>query len=165
MAATQGYGPRVFVPRKLVSALCLPLLAALLLACGDAQEDDTPVGALMLFLEAMDQGGGDSDALERAYHLLNEQARRELDERARKAETLAGRAYEPWEMLAQGRFRLRFAPARHRMRAKIDGDRASVSVSDASGEHSVQVPMVREDKAWRVVLDVPPMYQPPATGT
>lgn len=142
------------------------VLALLLLAaCDQAPKDDTPAGALLLFLEAMDQGAGDSSSLERAYLLLNRSARQALEQRAAKAETLAGRSYQPWEMMAEGRFRLRFAPARHRMRTKQDGDRAKVTVSDAAGKQSVQVPMTREDGAWRVVLDVPPMYQPAAAGT
>ncbi len=136
-----------------------------MIACGDAHDDATPTGALVLFLEAMDQAASDSNALERAYRLLDPAARNALAQRADKAETLAGRAYPPWEMLAEGRFRLRFTPARHRMRAKIDGDNARVSVSDESGKQTVHVPLVREGDAWRVVLDVPPMYQPAAQGT
>lgn len=161
MAITRGYGPPVFAPR----ALLLWLVLSCFVGCGEAHDDATPTGALLMFLEAMDQAASDSNALERAYRLLDPAARAALTQRADKAETLAGHAYQPWEMLAEGRFRLRFAPARHRMRAKIDGDKARVSVSDENGKQSVYVPLVREGEAWRVVLEVPPMYQPAAQGT
>lgn len=156
-----GYGPPVHFGFK----ACCAVLAVALIACAKGHDDDTPVGALMDFLEAMDRGAGDSHALERAYALLDRSAREALEVRAAKAQTLAGRTYHPWEMLAEGRFRLKFVPEPHRMRAKVDGARATVSVSDASGRQTVQVPMVREDGAWRVVLAVPPMYHPAATGT
>jgi len=155
----------IVAPVTVPTTLRAFLLGLVLLGCAESQEDDTPAGALMLFLEAMDQGTGDSDALQTAYTLLDRGARTALHLRAAKAQTLAGRTYHPWQMLAEGRFRLKFAPERHRMRAKIDGERATVAVSDARGEQTVQVPMVREDGAWRVVLEVPPMYQPPANGT
>lgn len=165
MPRSRGYGPRVFVATTVRAVLVAWLLLSSLLACTDSHEDDTPVGALMLFLEAMDRSSGDADSLERAYTLLDRVSRQALDVRAAKAQTLAGRVYQPWQMLAEGHFRLRFTPERHRMRTKINGDRATVSVSDATGQQTVQVPMAREDGAWRVVLNVPPMYQPPATGT
>lgn len=133
-------------------------------ACSESHDDDTPVGALVSFLEAMDRGAADSDALRGAYELLDKGARKALEERAAKAETLAGRTYQPWEMLAEGRFRLHFAPERHRMRTKIDGDRAKVTVSDPNGKQTVSVPLAKEGDAWRVVLDVPPMYQPAPSG-
>ena len=140
------------------------VVLACLVACGEADDDASPSGALLMFLEAMDAANSDPSSLETAFRLLDPDARAELTERASKAETLAGREYKPWQMLAEGRFRLRFTPDPHRLRAKIDGDRAQVSVADPSGKQRVQVPMVREGTHWRVVLAVPPMYQPPATG-
>lgn len=128
----------------------------LLLGCSDAPTDETPSGALRLFLEAMDRSDWDREALRDAYALLSPDARRGLEERAHTANTLSGRAFEPWEMLAQGRFRLRFAPrSRDGMVERIEGDRAVVVVTgDRDGERA-EVPMVREDGRWRIALELP----------
>jgi len=168
MGRARGYGPPVFALSKLRIACVWVLLSAvgvLAAACGEERQDATPTGALVMFLEAMEQGENDSASLQRAFQLLDPVARKGLEARAQKAQSLAGRPYDAWEMLAEGRFRMRFTPARHRMRAKVDGDRAKVSVSDAAGKQTVHVPMVLEDGAWRVVLELPPMYQPPPVGT
>jgi hypothetical protein len=137
------------------------LLATLLLAwaCGSQPADATPDGALSSFLQALDRGAHDPEELREAYRLLDRRARDALRTRARKAETLAGgRHFEPWDMLAQGRFRLRFTPAsRDSMQTRIDGDRAVVTVRGRSSQKRAEVQMVRESGGWRVMLDVPEM--------
>ena len=133
-------------------------LVAALAACSPAPSDETPTGALRLFLRAMEESGSDSTALESAYGLLDEHARQALEQRARDAGALAnGREFEPWEMLAQGRYRVRFAYAEYgSMRERIDGERAIVTVEGASGTDRAEVPLVREAGRWRVVLAIPP---------
>ena len=129
-----------------------------LLACTDTPTDETPSGALRLFLEAMDKSDWDAEARKDAYDLLSRRAREGLAERARMANTLSGRSFEPWEMLAQGRFRLRFAPRRQGgMVERIDGDRATVVVTGSRDGERAEVPLVREAEAWRVDLDLPPL--------
>lgn len=127
-------------------------------ACGGGADDADPVGALRAFLDAMDRSAGDTRALEEAYRLLDAAARTDLAARASRAETLSGREFEPWEMLSQGRFRLRFAPApRGGMKAEVEGDAATVVVTAADGKPRARVPMLREPDGWKVRLDLPPM--------
>lgn len=137
------------------------LLATLLLAwaCGSQPADTTPDGALSSFLQALDRGAHDPEQLREAYRLLDRRARNALRRRARKAETLAGgRSFEPWDMLALGRFRLRFTPdGRDSMQTRIDGDRAVVTVRGGSSQKRAEVQMVRESRGWRVMLDIPEM--------
>lgn len=129
------------------------------LACGGPAH--APEDTLDAFLEAMDDSATDSASLERAYRLLDADARTALEARARKAQTLSGRPHAPWEMLAQGRFRLRFAPAAHGgMRAEVTGDRAVVQVRGERPGQSARVPMVREGGKWRVALAIPPLSGP-----
>jgi len=132
---------------------------ALLLAIGSgcAQEptDATPDGTLQLFLVAMDRSGFDAEAREDAYHLLCEEARQRLGRRAERATALARRDFQPWEMLAQGRYRLRFsARPEDGISAEIDGDRATVVVRGRSGQEA-RVPMRREEGRWCIHLDIP----------
>lgn len=115
----------------------------------------TPTETVRRFLAAMDRSAGDSRQLREAYDLLDTQAQNALRERARKAETLTGRGFEPWEMMAQGRFRLRFAPAMRRgMHERVTGHGAVVVVVGDRGEKA-EVPLVRESGRWRIRLSVP----------
>ena len=126
----------------------------LALGCG-ADGSETPADTVQSFLDAMDRSANDGRRLADAYALLDVQAQDELRQRARKAETLTGRAFEPWEMLAQGRFRLRFAPAtRGGMRERLDGEEAIVTVTGSDGERA-DVPLVREDGRWRIRMLIP----------
>lgn len=126
-------------------------LAALVAACSDAPSDTTPAGALTLFLEAMDRGAHDDTSLADAYRLLCGEAREALTHRAREATALGGgRDFEPWEMLAQGRFRPHFTP--HTMRERVQGDTATVIVTGVQAGERAEVPLRREDGHWCVVL-------------
>lgn len=134
------------------------------LGCADEPTDETPEGALRLFLVAMDRSEYESRARAEAYELLSEDSRRALEERSKRATALARRPFEPWEMMAQGRYRLRFqARPGDGIEAEIDGDRAEVVVRGEEGQVA-RVPMVREDGRWRIVLVLPPMEHPPATS-
>jgi hypothetical protein len=126
--------------------------------CGDgSSEPKSPVATVRHFLAMMDRSAADEAALEDAYRLLDAGARKALDERAERASTLAGRRYEGWQMLSQGRFRLRFAPASPGgMRERVQGDRALVTVSGAKGQRA-EVLLVLEQGRWRIALPIPPM--------
>jgi hypothetical protein len=124
---------------------------SLLAACSSEPTDETPRGALRLFLSAMERSDYDDGALFEAYELLDSQARADLDARASSANALPGRDREPWQMLAQGRFQLRFQP-RPDFEEVVDGDRATVIVRGYREGERADVPMVREGDHWRVVL-------------
>ena len=81
-----------------------------LAACARVPTDGTPDGALELFLEAMGRAEDDPTARRRAFELLAPESRRAIAERARLASSLGSRRFEPWEMIAEGRYRLRFRP-------------------------------------------------------
>jgi hypothetical protein len=130
-------------------------LTLLVSGCSATPSTETPVGALTLFLSAMDRSADEPEALRSAYDLLDKETRQELTQRARKAEAIAGRELMPWEMLVPGRFSLRFAPAsRGGMRAKITGNRAVVTVTAENKQRKAEVPLVREPDGWRVELAI-----------
>jgi hypothetical protein len=142
------------------------LCAALLctgLACGDgSSEQKSPVATVRHFLDMMDRSAADEAALKDAYRLLDAAARKALDERAERAGTLAGRRYQGWQMLSQGRFRLRFTPASPGgMRERVQGDRALVTVSGAKGQRA-EVLLVLEQGRWRIALPIPPLRTSPS---
>jgi hypothetical protein len=123
-------------------------------ACRPAAAE-TPSETVRQFLGAMDRSAADSHQLREAYTLLDGSAQGALRERAHKTGTLTGRDYEPWEMLAQGRFRLRFRPAARRgMQERIAGAHAVVTVLGEAGEKA-EVPLVQEHGRWRIRLPVP----------
>jgi hypothetical protein len=134
----------------------------LAIGCSATPSTETPIGALTLFLEAMDRSAEDPDALRTAYFLLDQKARQELAQRAKKAEAVAGREVMPWEMIVPGRFSLRFAPAATGgMRAKVTGTRAVVTVVAENKQRQADVPLVHEPDGWRVELYVPKVQLPP----
>lgn len=127
-------------------------------SCSHEPSSRTPTGALRLFVDAMDRSQWDPSALRDAYGLLSSSARDRLRERAKLATSLAGRKLEPWDVLAQGRFRLRFAPQwERRTKERVDRDRATVIVRGSGEKHRAEVPMVREEGAWHVALEIPPV--------
>lgn len=133
------------------------LLFACLVGCGRAGSPDSPAAVVEQFLKVMERSGQDESALLEAYELLDQGAQRALTTRATRARSLSGQAFEPWQMLAQARFRLRFEPARGGMREKIDGERAVVVVSGARDNERAEVPLVREQGRWRIQLSLPAM--------
>jgi hypothetical protein len=124
--------------------------------CSGTPSDDTPAGTLTLFLGAMDRSADDPEALQEAFLLLDQRARQELANRAKKAESIAGREMKPWEMLVPGRFALRFAPASQGgTRTKITGNRAVVTVTGEKKYHQADISLVREPEGWRIELNIP----------
>ncbi|MFO0696068.1 MAG: hypothetical protein U0230_21070 [Polyangiales bacterium] len=139
-------------------SLVVAALAACAVAVGCAPRvsDETPAGALQLFLAAMGESEHDGAALERAYRLLAPESRARLRARAELASSLAHRHFEPWEMMVRGRYGLRFEPRRQGgFVERIEGDRATVKVIGDGPRERAEVPMAREGRAWRVVLAVP----------
>jgi hypothetical protein len=134
----------------------LPALLVVPAGCRGGEVDGDPVTTVRTFLELMDRSSSDERALADAYALLDREARQALRARAGRARSLSGRTFEPWQKLAQGRYRLRFAPVSPGgLRARVQGERATVVATGArAGEHA-EIPLVREGKAWRIVLALP----------
>lgn len=139
-----------------VFRLVVVMLVVLASACSSAPSDTTPEGALSLFLEAMGEAEDDPNARERAYALLARETRQRLASRARLAGALSSRQFQPWEMIVEGRYRLRFRPRESRgFEERIHGDRAIVIVRGEGRSERAEVPLVREAGKWRVYLHVP----------
>jgi hypothetical protein len=131
-------------------------LAALLFlfACSRAAPDSTPDGAVRLWLDKMDESADDPRVVKDAYALLGPSARANLEERARRTSQAQGRRVEPYEMLAVGRFALKFRPKS--MKANVVGDRATVEVvGDDPTSERASVRCVHEGAGWRVEPDLP----------
>jgi len=135
----------------------------LLLCLGCGRSPDSPVAVVRDFLDAMARSRDQNQAMIEAYGLLDSAARDALKRRADRARSLSGRPYEPFQMLAQGRFKLNFAPAVPRgMHERVDGERAVVTVVGVKPDQRAEVPLVRENGQWRIHIDIPPMRNEPA---
>lgn len=130
-------------------------LAASVTGCRRAPED-TPEIALTEWVTAMNASRSDIEARQRAYERLSLAARASLTDRAARASQLSGRDLHPWEMLAPGRFAMRFAFDPDGLSTRVEGDRATVTARGQQGDRA-DVPMVREGGHWHVDLVLPPM--------
>ncbi len=131
---------------------------SLALGCSRGGPDATPEGAVRGFVEKMEASAEDPRAIREAYALLGTHARANLKERADRASKGQGRRYEPHEMLAEGRFGLKFRPKA--MAAKVDGDHAFVDVRGDGPEERTTVHCTREGTVWRVELELPDALAP-----
>ena len=136
----------------------LGLAVVLLASCSRSAPDATPEGAVRLFVEKMETGAEDPRAMRDAYTLLGAHARTNLKERADRASKGQGRRYEPFEMLAEGRFGLKFRPKG--MTTKLEGDDAFVEVRGDGLEERATVHCTREGLAWRVEPELPEVLAP-----
>lgn len=145
------------MPAKLQrNSLLCGWVFALLIAAGCEQKiDETPEDALTTWVTAMNASRNDPSARERAYTMLSSRAKEQLAQRAAVAIQLSGRDIKPWEILAPGRFALRFAFDRARLRSQVDGTNATVTAR-GPGTEVAEVPMVLENGHWRVALELPP---------
>src|SRR5215472_8696604 len=136
-------------------------LFVVLSGCSRSEPDAKPDGVVRLWLDRMEVSTEDPRVAREAYELLGPAARANLEERAHRVAQLQGRHVEPYEMLAEGRFGLRFRPKA--MRAIVVGDRATVEVvgNDSQSEHAA-VRCVREHGGWRVEPDLPELASSPA---
>jgi hypothetical protein len=128
------------------------------IGCSRSSPDATPEGVVRLWLEKMESAADDGHAMKEAYGLLGPRARANLKERADRASRGQGRRYEPYEMLAEGRFGLRFRPKT--MTSKIDGDDASVEVKGDGPDERATVKCTRESGAWRIEPELPDVLAP-----
>jgi hypothetical protein len=125
-------------------------------ACSRAAPDATPDGVVHLWLERMETSTDDPRAAREAYALLGPASRATLEDRAARASRVQGRRVEPYEMLAEGRFGLKFRPKT--MSATVTGDQATVEVmgSDPAAEHAtVHCTRERAGEGWRIEPGLP----------
>src|SRR5688500_1070184 len=138
-----------------------PVMAGLLAigclsACQRKPPDLTPEGAVRELLDRIDRIETDPTEARAVYDLLSSQTKQNLIERARRASTTSGRDIPPQDMLAPGRFSLRFEP--RKMHTRVADDRAVVDVTGIDPETDrAEVPCVLEDGRWRIEIPLPPM--------
>ena len=149
-------------PRVLsgLAAIQVAVLAVVVLAgCTRPAPDATPEGAVRAWLDRMEASDDDAHAIREAYGLLGPAAHANLEERAERASRLEGHRVEPWDMLAEGRFGLKFRPKS--MVSHVQGDVATVAVTgeEPLTEHAL-VHCARapgSPAAWRVEPELPPV--------
>jgi hypothetical protein len=125
-------------------------------ACQRKPPDLTPEGAVRELLDRIDRIETDPTETRAVYDLLSSQTRQNLIERARRASTTSGRDIPPQDMLAPGRFSLRFEP--RKMHTRVADDRAVVDVTGIDPETDrAEVPCVLEDGRWRIEIPLPPL--------
>ena len=135
-------------------------------SCTRKPADLTPDGAVRELLDRIDRTEADPAESHAVYELLSSRTKANLIERARRASTTSGREVPPEEMLAPGRFSLRFEP--RKMHVRMADDRAVVDVIGIDPETDrAEVPCVLEDGRWRIEIPLPaltPMERRPDTG-
>ena len=132
----------------------LYLVCAVLAGCTHKPADATPEGAVREWIDKMEAAADDAESAKAAYEMLGPKAKRNLADRAERASRIQGRHGEAEDMLATGRFGLRFRP--ESMHATITGDDATVDVvgPDPIAQHAV-VSCHREGEHWRVEPELP----------
>ena len=139
------------------AAIAVAVLA--LAACTRPAPDASPEGAVRAWLDRMEASDEDAHAIRDAYALLGPAARANLEERAERASRLEGHHVEPWDMLAEGRFGLKFRPKA--MVSRASGDEATVAVTgdEPLTEHATVhcARVAGPPIAWRIEPELPPV--------
>ncbi len=132
------------------------LFALFALGCAADPSELQPTEALTAFLSALERSTHAPEQRRLAYEWLDLSSQRALERRARLSSSLAGRTFEPWEMLVPGR--VSFAAqsiAGARLRAQVEGEHATIELpaeDTVIPPPSTKVAMVREAGRWRVAL-------------
>ena len=137
--------------------MCL-LGFALFSACSSGRKSPevTPEGTVREFLDRIERIETDPVEARAVYELLSARTKANLVDRARRASTTSGKEIGPQEMLAPGRFSLRFEP--RKMHARIADDRAIVDVVGIDPETDrAEVPCLLENGRWRLEIPLPPL--------
>ena len=137
-------------------SIAILVLSATLCGCAADPSDLQPTEALTAFLAALERSTHAPDQRRLAYEWLDLASQRMLEKRARLSSSLAGRTFEPWDMLVPGR--VSFASqsvAGTRLRAQVDGEHATVIIpveKSVIPPPETRVAMVHEAGRWRVAL-------------
>jgi hypothetical protein len=133
------------------------ILLTVAMGCAADPSELAPTEALSAFLSALERSTHAPDQRKLAYDWLAFDSQRTLQQRARLSSSLAGRPFEPWDMLVPGR--VSFASeniAAARLRAHVEGEHATVELPFERTQEREKVAMVREGGRWRVALALGP---------
>jgi hypothetical protein len=125
-----------------------------LLGCDKEPEAERPGVVALGFVSAMRRVHGNPESGKQAYGVLWEPARKNLQERARRASALSGRELHPGELIVPSWFALHLIP--ERFEERIEGNWAQVTLFDAAGQSSSSR-LVLEEGKWKVALELPPL--------
>jgi hypothetical protein len=125
-------------------------------SCAPRPTELSPSEALTAFLTALDRSTHAPEQLQVAFDWLDQSSQASLKERAGLSASLAGRSLSAWDMLVPGRssFSAYSVPSLH-MRTRVEGEQAFVTI-ELEGRADLEVPLVREQGRWRVVLGLKP---------
>lgn len=137
----------------------LPWLAALALACSRPAPDATPEGAVREWIDRMSDSRSDPAESRAAWALLSQKTHEALEKRAERASLIEGRRIDARDVLAPGRFALRFTPTRYE--TSIQGSSATVDVVGAEATDHATLHCIKEGKGWRVDLALPELTELP----
>jgi hypothetical protein len=142
-----------------MTRIALVVASFLLASCAPKAADATPEGALDAFLSACETVSSDPQASAKAFALLAPSARRSLEERAKRASAITGKAVAPEQLLVPSWTPIRFEIAK--TSTTFDqGKEGSTATVDVFGVEEatqhVRIPMEREGEAWRVRVVIPP---------
>jgi hypothetical protein len=140
-----------------VRSLAIALLTALAIACSRPPPDATPEGALRAWIEEMQSP--EPESAKAAYALLGASTHAQLEKRAERSSRIEGHRIAPYEVLAQGRFALRFRPAH--FVTTTSGNTANVVVTGEEPTDTATIRCSKEGKVWRVELDLPELLDLP----
>jgi hypothetical protein len=135
----------------------LPLLLSP--GCSRPPADSTPDGVVHLWLEKMEASAEDPRAAREAYALLGPAAKHNLEQRAERAGRMQGRRFEPYEMLAEGRFGLKFRPKTMTVQA-VSANEANVDIIGGDTSEHASVRCARDPQhagVWRIEPELPPV--------
>jgi hypothetical protein len=142
--------------RTVIAVLLSGVLSVSLLGCAADPSELEPTEALSAFLAALERSTHAPDQRRLAYDWLDLSSQKALAQRARLSSSLAGRPFEPWDMLVPGR--VSFAGQSldgTRLHARVDGEHALIEIpveKMIDPPSATKVPMVREAGRWRVSL-------------
>ena len=134
-------------------------LAAALAACSRPPPDATPDGAVREWIDRMTAAETDPSEARAAWDMLSKPTHEALEKRAERARLIEGRRVDPREVLAPGRFALRFTP-KH-WATHVEGATATVDVTGDEPNDHATVRCLREGKLWRVDLALPELTELP----
>lgn len=119
--------------------------------CKSKPAPETPETIVRQFLDGMQKNHGDPKVANQVYNLLWQPARKNLEERARRASALSGRPVHPSEMIVPSWFTLRItdAPAKTR----VEPPWAEVTFGDTPSAPRAR--LFLEEGHYRVALELP----------
>jgi hypothetical protein len=137
--------------RTRLAAACALALLGVTPACKSKPAPETPETVIREFLDAMQKNHGDPKVAEQIYRLLWQPARKNLEERARRASALSGRPVHPSEMIVPSWFTLRTTDGP--IRTRIEPPWAEVTFGD--GPNATRARLMLEEGHYRVALELP----------